>query len=260
MAPLAPPPAPARRRPMAVRLLVLCGMLVLLAPAADAQPVRVGVRLGPSFGFLNDSATPFVSSPGKTEARTNVRLDLQGGLHAIVPVGRHLAVQPELLFVQKGGHLSRVGPEVYAAERYRLSYLQAHLLGRRALPLPGALSLHAVAGLTGAVATGGVVHRVVRRPDLERTERIPLLEQGLARRWDVGGLVGVGLGYPVGAGRSLVLSLRYNPGFRTLFTSRERPADRQAVDGAEPPPLTRTPPPLRHDVILVSLAYTWPVR
>jgi hypothetical protein len=246
---------------MALRLLVVCGGLVLLgAAAAPAQPVRVGVRLGPSFGFLNDSATPFVSSPGKTEARTNVRLDLQAGVHAIVPVGEHLAVQPELLFVQKGGHLSRVGPEVYAAERYRLSYLQAHLLGRRALPLPGPLSLHAVAGLTGAVATGGAVRRVVRRPDLERTERIPLLEQGLARRWDVGGLVGVGLGYPVGAGRALVLSLRYNPGFRPLFTSRQRPADRQAAYGVEPPPLTRTPPPLRHDVILVGLAYTWPVR
>jgi hypothetical protein len=225
-----------------------------------AQPLRGGVRFGPAFGFLNDSPIPFVSEPGVTKASTNVRIDLHVGGHLVVPVTERLSVQPELLFVQKGGHLSRTGTAVYAAERYRLSYVQAHLLGRRDIGLPGPLSMHVVAGATADVATGGVVRRDVRTPTRSAEARVRLLSHDVIRRWDVGALLGVGVGYPVGARGTLALELRYNPGFRTVFTGAGSPSDRQWDLLPTPPPLSRTPPPLRHDVILVAVSYTVPLR
>jgi len=236
----------------------LCLLLALLSLyGAQAQDVRGGVRLGPAFGFLNDSGTPFVSRAGKTEASTNVRIDLHAGGHLVVPLTEHWALQPEVQYVRKGAHLSRTGLSLYTAERYRFSYLQVHLLGRRDIALPGPLSLHAVAGVTGAVATGGTVRRTLRTQTRTAEEQVDLLRDDLVRRWDAGGLVGVGVGYPVGHG-TVGLSLRYNPGVRALFTANERPAAERGSLGFEPPPLTAAPPSLRHDVILVAVSYTVP--
>lgn len=248
------PSLPSRLRTsvVAVGLLLLLGTL----PSAHAQNLRGGVRVGPAFGFLNDSAVPFVSTPGVTEAETNVRIDLNAGAHLVIPLTDRFSLQPEVLFVQKGAHLGRTGFSSYTSERYRLSYVQTHLLGRRDIRISSPLSLHVLGGLTGALATGGVVRRNVRTSTTETSERIALLDAGLIRRWDLGVLVGGGLGYPVGPSSTLTLSLRYNPGVRTVFTDNERPTDEQSTFGNEPPPLTRTPPPLRHDVILVSIAYT----
>jgi len=238
-----------------------CLALVLLAPAsAAAQSLRLGVRGGPTFGFLNDSPVPFVSEPGVTAASTNVRVDGHVGLHAVVPLGAPVSVQPELLFVRKGGHLSRVGEEVYSAERYRLSYLQGHLLARRAVSVPGPLSVYAVAGPTISVATGGVVRRDVRSQAGTFDQEISLLAEALMRRWDAGLLVGAGLGYPVGGGSTVALELRYSAGVRTIFTGAERTDADRSVNLADPPPLSDTPPPLRHDVITASLTLTVPLR
>lgn len=243
-----------------LRIGGLCLALTLLSLyGAQAQDVRGGARLGPAFGFLNDSPVPFVSRPGETEASTNVRIDLHVGGHLVVPLSEHWSVQPELEYVRKGAHLSRTGLNLYTAERYQISYLQLHLLGRRDIALSGALSLHAVAGLTGAVATGGTVHRTLRTRTRSAEERINLLQHDLIRRWDGGALVGMGLGYPVGNG-TMALELRYNPGIRSIFTANERPAGERGSLGFEPPPLTRTPPSLRHDVILVAVSYTVPVE
>ena len=249
-------------RPSPAPLLgAVCLALALVAPApAPAQDLRVGLRAGPSFGFLNDSPVPFVSEPGVTAASTNVRLDGHVGLHAVVPLGAPVALQPELLFVQKGGHLSRVGEDLHAAERYRLSYLQGHLLVRRSVSIPGPLSLHAVVGPSISVATGGRVQRNVHSPTVTVAQEISLLAEGLMRRWDAGLLLGAGLGYPVGGGSRVALELRYNPGFRTIFTGSQRPASALKVNLPDPPPLSDTPPPLRHDVILASLTLTVPLR
>ena len=252
-----PPPAGADGR-FVLRVGGLCLLLGLLSLyGARAQDVRGGVRLGPAFGFLNDSATPFVSQAGKTEASTNVRIDIHAGGHLVVPLTKHWALQPELQYVRKGAHLSRTGFSLYTAERYQLSYLQLHLLGRRTIALPGPLSLHAVAGLTGAVATGATVRRTLQTSTRTVEERVDLLDNDLIRRWDAGVLVGMGLGYPVGHG-TVALELRYNPGVRSLFTANERPAAERGSLGFEPPPLTATPPSLRHDVILVAVSYTVP--
>jgi hypothetical protein len=177
----------------------------------------------------------------------------------VLPLGGAVAVQPEVLFVRKGGHLSRVGPDLYAAEQYRLSYLQAHLLGRRDVALGGPLSLRLFAGPTLAVATGGRVRRALRARTAAVDQRIPLLEHGLMRRWDAGLLVGTGLAYSVGAGATVALELRYNAGVRLVFTERQRSRAERGTPLSDPPPLSDAPPPLRHDVLLAGVTLTVPL-
>ncbi len=251
------PSLPASLRPFSSRTIgLLCLALVLLSPTEiRAQELRGGVRLGPSFGFLNDSSIPFVSEDDEA-VNTNVRLDGHAGLHVIVPVTDQASVQSELAYVRKGGHVSRVDPEAYVSEQYQMSYLQAHVLGRRDVSMPGPLLLHVAGGLTVSRATGGTVRRTVRVPSDVVDQRIELMQHDLVRRWDAGLLVGAGIGYPVGAASTLALTLRYAPGVRTVFTQAQRPSTEQMSILSDPPPLSRTPPSLRHDVLTVSLSYT----
>ena len=239
-----------------LRCIVLACVFALVAapPRAAAQDVRVGARAGPTFGFLNDNAVPFTDRTVETNA--NPRIGSHAGMHVIVPVTDHFALQPELLYVQKGGHFSRPQSESYAVERYRLSYVQGELLGRRDISVSGPLSLHAVAGVSIDLALGGVLRRNIRTTEINLTERVALMETGQLQRWGVGALVGVGLGYPVGIASRLALELRYNPGFCAVFSGSVHSASTLPDRVEDVFPLTSSP--LRHDVITVSLSYTLP--
>lgn len=238
------------------RLVAAALFLVMVAgSSAEAQSVRVGVRAGPTFGFLNDSSVPFTGNTATINA--NPRLDFHAGAYAIVPLADHFALQPELLYVQKGGHFSRPRSESYAVERYRLSYVEGTLLGRHDVSIPGPLSLHAVVGPSVDVALGGALWRNLRSTETDFAERVALLDTGQMRRWDVGLVVGVGLGYPVGATSRLTLDVRYNPGVRSVFRTQERPAGTQPDRIKEVFPLTSSL--FRHDVVTASLSYTLPL-
>lgn len=259
MAALRLPSAPVSLRAVwtFLRCAVACALIgVGMGSDAVAQEVRVGVRAGPTFGFLNDSAIPFVSAAGDATANTNVRLDLHAGAYAVVPISERYGLQAELLYVRKGGHFSRFREMSYRVERYRLSYVQAQALGRRNVSLPGPLLLHVVAGLTGKHLMGGTAQRAVHSEARVVRETIDLADQRLVRRWDVGALLGVGLGYPVGRTGRITLALRYNRGFRSVFTDGARPLREQLRGFEDPPPLTRVPPTLRHDAITASLSFT----
>jgi len=236
-----------------IAVCVLFAMAIIVPPA-DAQDVRVGLRVGPTFGFLTDNGAPFTSD---IETNANMRLDIHAGAHVVVPLTDHFALQPELLYVQKGGHFSQPRSQSYAVEQYRLSYVQGELLGRHDVSIPGPLSLHAVAGLSVDVALGGALRRDLRTVEIDFGERVALVETGQLRRWDVGALIGVGFGYPVGAASRLALEVRYNPGFRSVFDSSERSAAPRPDGGEEVFPLTGSS--LRHDVVTASLSYTLPL-
>jgi hypothetical protein len=222
----------------------------------------MGLRLGPTFGFLNDTAAPFTNSSAAVNA--NPRLDSHVGAYAVVPVAGHIALQPELLYVRKGGHFSRPRAESYAVERYRLAYATGALLGRYDVDAPGPLSVHAVAGLSVDLALSGTLRRTFRTRAVDVEERVALMETGQLRRWDVGALVGVGIGYPLGTASRLALEVRYAPGIRAAFSGEERPRDAlstAASDGAlgNPFPLSDPRSALRHDVVTASLTYTLPL-
>ena len=224
-------------------------------PRAEAQDVRIGVRSGSTFGFLNDNAVPFTSND--PEINANPRLDLHAGAYVVVPVTDHVSIQPELLYVRKGGHFSRPRSESYAVERYQLSYLQGELLGRRDVPIPGPVSFHAVAGFSIDVALSGTLRRNLRAAELDFEEQVALMETAPPRRWDLGVLLGVGFGYPVGTASRAALELRYNRGLRSVFGNAGRPEGTPPDGFEEVFPLTGSA--LRHDVITASLSYTLPL-
>ena len=239
----------------------LLASAVWASPTA-AQDMRLGLRLGPTFGFLSDSAVPFSGATPNINA--NPRIDVHAGAYAILPLTEHVALQPEVLYVRKGGHFSRPLAESYAVERYRLSYLQGALLGRGETTGPGPLSLHAVVGLSLDAALDGRLRRALRTAADVREERIALAERGRLRRWGAGVVVGLGVGYPVGSGGRLALTLRYNPGLISAFEDAAAPAKTSPGGAASQPrgsasffPSGRSP--LRHDVVTASLAYTFPV-
>lgn len=238
------------------RLVATALLLVLVTgPSAEAQNLQVGARVGPTFGFLSDSAVPFTGNDAAINA--NLRLDFHAGAYVIVPVTNNFALQPELLYVQKGGHFSRPRSEGYAVERYRLSYAEGALLGRHDFSIPGPLSLHVVAGLSVDVALGGAALRNVRTTEIDVGERVGLMETGQLRHWDIGALLGIGFGYRIGTASHASLDVRYNPGFRSVFRHSARAADGQPDGIDDLFPLTSSS--LRHDVITASLSYTLPL-
>jgi hypothetical protein len=240
---------------------VLLASAVWASPTA-AQDVRLGLRLGPTFGFLSDSAVPFSGATPNINA--NPRIDVHAGAYAILPLTEHVALQPEVLYVRKGGHFSRPLAESYAVERYRLSYLQGALLGRGETTGPGPLSLHAVVGLSLDAALDGRLQRALRTAADVREERIALAERDRLRRWGAGVVVGLGASYPTGSGGRLALTLRYNPGLVSVFEDGASPA-KTSPGGAASQSRSRASffpngrSPLRHDVVTASLAYTFPV-
>lgn len=237
--------------------MLVGGLIAVLSLSnAKAQDVQIGVRLGPTFGFLNDNAVPFTSRDAEINA--NPRLDLHAGAYVVLPVTDDFALQPELLYVQKGGHFSRPRSQSYAVERYRLSYVQSALLGRRDVSLSGPLSLHLTAGLTVDVALRGTLQRNLRSRDIDFEQQVSLLEPGHLHRWDVGGLVGFGIGYPIGSASRLALELRYTRGFRAVFHA-ERSAGSSSDPQANPFPLADPRSSFRHDVVTASLTYTRPL-
>ena len=237
---------------------VLAGACLLVGPPvprAAAQDARLGFRTGPTFGFLSDGARLFAGGQGPTNA--NPRLDVHAGAFVRLPFADLLSLQPELLYIQKGGHFSQPLTERYSVERYRLSYVQGLLLGRRALPIRGRLSAHAVAGLSIDLALDGTVQRNARSAEGTFEDRIDLMDSGHLRRWDVGLVVGAGLGYRIGAAGRLGMNLRYNPGLRSVFSNPENALPPST--NAEGFPLSASPSALRHDVVTASFSYTVPL-
>lgn len=233
--------------------------LALFASLAEAQPAQVGVRAGPTFAFLNDSAPPFFRTGAGDSISTNMRLDMHGGVYAIIPLGPSFALQGELLYLRTGGHISRFGNASYRAERYQLSYLQGQALGRRSISVPGPLALHVLAGVTLKRLLDGTVRQDIHTFVQTLNEEIDVAAQDLVRRWDVGGLVGMGMSYPIGTAGRIALELRYNRGLRSVFTQDARPSDQQLDAFDDPPPLGPAPPRLRHDILTASIAYTIPL-
>lgn len=244
-------PRASNRSPFPTPLVVAAGILIVMSAVspAQAQDLRIGARAGPTFGFLSDSAVPFQSSTLDAATNANVRLAFHVGGHVVLPLTDHWSLQPELLFLRRGGHLSRPTSESSAVERYRLSYTQGAVLARRDISGPGPLSIHLVGGFGADLALDGRLRRNRETGETNFQNQVDLLQTDQLQRWDLGGILGVGVGYPVGTSRRAALEIRYNQGFRSVFERSPAP-DR-------PFPLTSSSS-LHHDVITISLSYALP--
>lgn len=245
-------PRASKHRSFLIALIVAAGVLIVMSAVspAHAQDLRVGARAGPTFGFLSDSAVPFRSSTLDAATNANIRLAFHVGGYVVVPVTDQWSLQPELLFLRRGGHLSRPTSESSAVERYRLSYTQGAVLARRDISVSGPLSIHLIGGFGADLALDGRLRRNRETGETDFQKQVDLLRTDKLQRWDVSGIIGVGVGYPTGTSSRAALEIRYNRGVRSVFERSPAP------DG--PFPLTG-PASLHHDVITASLSYTLPL-
>lgn len=251
----APLPSTLRRRPVLLALLMTVGVFATIPPVPSAQAqeppdLRIGARAGPTFGFLSDGAVPFQSSTLDAATNANIRLAFHVGGHVVVPLTDHWSLQPELLFLQKGGHMSRPTSESSTVERYRLSYTQGAVLARRDILVSGPFSIHLVGGFGADLALDGRLRRNRETGETNFQNQVDLLQTDQLQRWDVGGIIGVGVGYPVGTSSRAAFEVRYNRGVRSVLERSPEPGT--------PFPLTG-PSSLHHDVITASLSYTLPL-
>ncbi len=65
----------------------------------ETQPVRMGFQAGMTFSNVS----------GPADITTSNRSGLAAGVNIEIPLGAYIALQPELLFVQRGAKLAKVG-------------------------------------------------------------------------------------------------------------------------------------------------------
>jgi opacity protein-like surface antigen len=131
-----------------------------------------------------------------------------------------------------------------------LSYAQGAVLARRGVSVSGPLSIHLVGGVAANLALGGRLQRDRETAEIDFQKQVDLLQTDQLRRWDVSGIIGVGLEYPVGRSSRAALEIRYNRGVRSVFERLPTPDS--------PFPLTGSSS-FHHDVITASLSYTLPL-
>ncbi len=161
-----------------------------------AAQTQFGLRAGlNTVNFVNSEIFDF-----------DARLRFVGGAFARLPVSAAFAVQPEVLYSQKGARISGAGgqPDI----DYSIDYLEVPVLARVALPLSRLLDVGVVLG----PAVG-----IPLRDDIE-IENVEVMES-LNTRTDVG----LKLGADVGAG-PFAVDLRYTFGLINPLAEPDPPA------------------------------------
>jgi len=97
----------------------------------ETQPVRLGIEAGMTFSNVS----------GPADVSTSNRSGLAAGVNVELPLGAYVALQPELLFVQRGVNLAKAGNLSVDA---KYNSLELPLLGK--LRLNGPVSPYLVAG------------------------------------------------------------------------------------------------------------------
>lgn len=191
--------------------LPLAGLLVAMQAQAQRSPV-LGVKSGLNASTYQGEGVP---NPG-------YRFGAAVGLFVRLPLGRHVALQPELLYEQRGAstNLAVDGPYGYLSHfvvfrqqsRSRLRYLTLPVLARVQLGKAFAVAGPQVSYLLHAW------ERTTTLIDDPTTFELPVPVTETRRgtdnyhRWDVGGVVGAG--YQVLP--RLAVELRYAAAFTLL--------------------------------------------
>ncbi len=198
-------------------LLILLAVFVTEA-AAQVQP-QLGLRAGGALAQLRGK-----SAFG--EDATDRKLGFMVGAFAEVPVARNLAVQPELLYVRKGGAIDESFVDDEAGARFEsdfnLHYLELPVLAKYHVPVGGRLTPSVYAGPYVAYAVKRSIDFSVEGDgeDLD----LSIDADDVFKRLDYGAAFGVDFGYRFGR-RAATLGVRYDLGLANVFK------DDAALDG-----------------------------
>lgn len=184
--------------PLFPRSVALLALLLLLAGDAQAQTAHpeIGLRVGGNLAQLRGSDNSLGSEA------TDRKLGFTVGVFAEMPLSGSLAVQPELLFVQKGG----TEEDGDANVDFNLNYLELPVLVKYDLPVGGRLA--------PSLYVGPFVGYSVKRAF--EAEGISIDADEAFKRFDYGATFGADFGYRF-ARRAATIGLRYDLGLANVF-------------------------------------------
>lgn len=191
--------------------LLIC--LLVVAGTVQAQ-LRLGVKGGISFStFVGESEVhvPVIGEEVRIDI-DQIRDGFAGGAFITLNLSRWFAIQPELLYVQKGGEASAFG----VTATWKVDYFEVPILARLNIPLGGA-SLYLFGGPTMAFNTSSKLE--VTAPLLNVSENLDIV-----RGNDWIATFGAGFEVPVS---TVVLSFdaRYSIGLTDLVDLEENLSD-----------------------------------
>jgi Outer membrane protein beta-barrel domain len=183
-------------------LLVGSAMALPIAAQSTAGPLRVGVMAG-----LN-SATLGGSDADDADRKNG----LLAGVYLVKPLTSSIALRPELLYSQKGAETSFDDEDFSGKVKFKLDYIDIPVL-LQFEPTGGGdvrphLFLGPSFGFKASCKIEGTGSGVSASVDCEDSD-IDL------KSFDVGGVVGAGLSFPLGGVRA-ALGARYQHGFSDL--------------------------------------------
>lgn len=190
-------------------------VLTLLAFATDVHAqVRpeVGLRAGGALAQLRGKDDVF----GKNA--TDRRAGLAVGLYVEMPLTSRFSVQPELLYVQKGGKtedtFTEDEVEATLESRYKLQYLEVPVLVKYAVPMQGPWRPSVSAGPYVAYSLGRDLSFDLSSDGEDLGLSIDADE--IFSRWDYGVSVGADVAYRF-TQRTATIGLRYDLGLANVF-------------------------------------------
>jgi len=198
-----------------MKILTSFAALAMVARLAGAQ---ANVAPSPRYGIVGGLNLASLSD----EPGLGNRTAFNGGVMLSLPVSNGFAIQPELLYTMKGASEASNGVSGAA----KINYLELPVLMRYDIPVSGGVRPLVYAGPSVALKTGcsieatdGTAHVSFSCEDAVREVGDPGTSLTFANA-DVGGVVGGGLAFDVGA-RQLTIGVRYELGFVSISSNSD---------------------------------------
>lgn len=190
-----------------VLLVLLVAALVLTTEAQAQLRPEVGLRAGGVFAQLRGENDVF------GDKATDQKPGLTAGLYAEVPVASGLSIQPELLYVQKGGKTEEaISGSGDFESRFTLHYLELPVLLKYTMPLQNRWRPSLSVGPYAAYGIGRDASFELGGDDVDGA----MDADDLFADWDYGLSFGADVGYRL-AKRSATIGVRYDFGLADVF-------------------------------------------
>lgn len=192
-----------------IPLLLLAFLLVFAVEAkAQLQPA-VGLRAGGALAQLRGKDNVFNNDA------TDRKLGLTVGAFVEMPINRQFSVQPELLYMQKGGTVDEFTAEDEGIEEadFNLHYLELPVLAKYNVPVQSRRFAPSIyAGPYVAYALGRDIDVDFEDSDLD----VSFDADDMFDRFDYGAVAGIDLGYRF-ARQMATIGVRYDLGLANVF-------------------------------------------
>jgi len=222
-------------------LLVVLGLLAFvgLSPLqTQAQEVDItpGIKGGVNFADLGGDDAEFflqlISGGEGSDDSSETRTGIVAGGFALIDFDGPFALQPEVLYVQKGtkveGELEDpiLGETVSFSSTIKLDYIEVPILAKFQIPLEGNIAPNIFAG--PAVAFN--INAEVEAEAGGESNTTDLSDLGVeVSTADFGLQVGAGVDFDIGSGRTIMLDARYEFGLSSIPSEGDADITNQGI-------------------------------